>query len=147
MDIRNPFQPDKHSAPGMTPMCAVSVRLFFAAQNRHLLFLCDKKPQPIQTAANVRNYLRIKRLFSFCSILQKSVIIFGAFLQWFHKNQLKYSLWVKRTFAIRFATCSWTQSLRDLSVGAFNSHWHKHPPYPLLSAPRTWSGGMLICVQ
>ena len=43
-----------------------------------------------------------------------------------------------------FATCSWTQSLCDLSVGAFNSHWHKHPPYPPLSALRTWSGGMLI---
>ena len=50
---------------------------------------------------------------------------------------------VKRTFAIRFATCSWTQSLRDLSVGAFNSHWHKHPPHPPLSAPRTWSGECL----
>ena len=44
--------------------------------------------------------------------------------------------------AIRFATCSWTQSLRDLSVGAFNSHWHKHPPHPPLSALRTWSGGL-----
>ena len=54
---------------------------------------------------------------------------------------------VKRTFAIRFSTCSWTQSLRDLSVGAFNSHWQKHPPHLLLSAPHTWSGGMLICVQ
>ena len=31
-----------------------------------------------------------------------------------------------------------------MSVGAFNSHWHKHPPYPPLSALRTWSGRMLI---
>ena len=25
-------------------------------------------------------------------------------------------------------------------MGAFNSHWHKHPPHPPFSAPRTWSG-------
>ena len=37
------------------------------------------------------------------------------------------------------------QSLYGLSVRAFNSHWHKHPPsYPPLSALRSWSGGMLI---
>ena len=45
----------------------------------------------------------------------------------FTKSQ-KIFLKVKRTFAIRFATC--------LSVGAFNSHRHKHP-ISLLSAPRT----------
>ena len=46
-----------------------------------------------------------------------------------------------------FATCSWTQSLRDLPVGAFNLHWQKHPPHSTFSTPRTWSGGMLICSQ
>ena len=58
-----------------------------------------------------------------------------------------FMLKVKRTFAIRFATCSWMQSLCDLSVGDFNSHWQKHPPHPPLSALRNWSRGMLICVQ
>ena len=43
-----------------------------------------------------------------------------------------------------FTTCSGTQSLCDLSVGAFNSHGHKHPAYPPLSALHTWIGGMLI---
>ena len=28
-------------------------------------------------------------------------------------------------------------------MGAFNSHWHKHPPHPPLSAPRAWSGECL----
>ena len=27
-----------------------------------------------------------------------------------------------------FATCSWAQSLLALPAGAFNCHWHKHPP-------------------
>ena len=55
---------------------------------------------------------------------------------------------VKWTFTIRFATCSWTQSLRDLSVGAFNSHWHKHPPLThRLVLCTLEAGGMLLCVQ
>lgn len=38
----------------------------------------------------------------------------------------------------RFAICQWELSTpTDISI----------PPHPPLSAPRTWSGGMLICVQ